>query len=178
MSQQNVSFRRINGHIVPIRMTPKQKEISKGAGAVVAGAVVAGATGKITSGMMHNSAHAENEARTILQNLKSAKVKGPAYIKHAEHAMRHSIHSIKLEKNAFRVRHAGTVFAGALFGYGASKALNQTKVGKKHPEAVAAVSSGGGVAAAFAVRSSYLKGVGIRGTQILKGAFKRAVLKI
>lgn len=185
MKNQNVSFRRIGGRVVPIRINDHRVQ---GAALGAAGIAAAVATGKVSAGMMHQSAHIENEARNlgaVYTKLKAMKSQGPLF-EHASNdklmtvgrtALRNAVKSKQLEKAAFSVRNVGTLGSAALIGAGVHKALAHSSV-KNDKKTRAAISTGAGVAATFAIRSAYLRGVGIRGFEVIKQAAKRAVLKI
>jgi hypothetical protein len=177
-----MKFIRKNGRIIPI--AEKRKDSAKAAGAVAAGGAVALATAKATSGMMHDSAKAENAARTAAKSYTASKMKfkqlGPLFehakppMDEAKAAMRFAVQSKGLEKKAFKVRNLGTAIAAALIGVGVNKALDHTKL-KDEPGKKAAVSTGAAVVATFAVMSPYYRGVGNTVAHALKLAAKRVV---
>jgi hypothetical protein len=79
----------------------------------------------------------------------------------------------RLSKRSFAVKHAGTIGAATLIGYGSNKILNQTQL-KDSPNAKAAVSSAASATAVFAVNSKFFREIGYRRRDAIKKAFKIA----
>lgn len=167
----NVIFRRINGHIVPIRVSEKQKNVAKGVAAGAAAVGVAHSAAKFSAGMMHDSALTELQAHAIrgarYDRMNEALKHGPLFVQ-AQKEQVSKMHEIerfavkqsrKIEKSAFKVRHAGTVATAALLGYGANKILNETQL-KDKPKARFAVASGASLGATFLVMRKYYRTLG------------------
>lgn len=180
-------FRRIHGRIVPIR-----EERAKGVAIAGAGVGVAAASGRIAARMTHRAAQAENEARGAVKAARAAKSAseklGPlfsyksdrAYAQAGHAALKTMAKSRGLFEQSLKVRNVGHAAGAALVGAGVHKALKGTEL-EKHPKTKAAVAGGAAVAAHFAVRSSYLKGVGnksfrsaaMAGAELLAKGLKR-----
>lgn len=178
-------FIRKGGRVIPIR---DSNEV-KGAAMAAGGVGIAYATGKTAAKLMHESAHAENEAHNlgaVYKNIRAVKSDGPLFrsienqraIAVGRNALRHAVKSKDLERASFHLRHIGTVASAGLIGMGVNKAMESHPTLKKDKKTRAAIAGGSGVAATFAIRSSYLRGVGMRGFDVLKHAARRAFLKI
>lgn len=153
-------FRRINGHIVPIKISQTNKDRAKAAGAIGTGIGAAILAGKHSSRIMFEAAKLEDLSRDIKKiGLKS----GPMFM----------IRSDKMVQNAFRIRSAAIVATAGLLGYAAHKIINQTKY-KKHKKLNASIIGTTTAAATFGVYHQYLRGVGTTGFKAIKMAFKRA----
>lgn len=177
MSQ--VTFRRIHGRIVPIKISDERKT---GAKQVAAGVAVGTTAGILGSDMIQASAHAEKDARALgsksrlYQKLGDRGSLGKSYankkaIKAGKEAMQAAIKSKKFEKASFRIRSGGAIAAGALIGAGVHKLVGKET---KHSEEIAGASA---VAGGFAVHHAYYKGVGNRSMQAAKIAIKKLLRK-
>jgi hypothetical protein len=62
---QEITFRRIRGRIVPIKLSKRQKEGGKGVALIGAGAAVAGGAGHLTGRAIHAAAKFENVGNTL-----------------------------------------------------------------------------------------------------------------
>lgn len=179
-------FRKINGHIVPIKI---KREKAEGAGMVAAGLGVAAASGTVASRLVMSAAHAENQARNTLKAARKAKAAaekiGPLfastankeYLRAGREALRTMVESRKLFDSSLGIRNAGYTAGAALIAGGVHRAMSQD--GKKaNPKTTAAVAAGAGVAAHFAVRSSFLRSIRSEKTfSAMKAAAKTIIVK-
>lgn len=152
----DVIFRRVNGRIVPIRLTKAHKEQAKGAGIIAAGAAVAAGGGKVYSHVVTKSATKAFKGFSALEGV--LKKSGPAQLSFFDMnrmsaARKAANASLKagqtLAKLSKTIRLGSTAIGAGIIGYGASKvANNMTKAQKKKisPELLA-----GGSAAAAAI---------------------------
>jgi hypothetical protein len=182
---QQVAFRRVNGHIIPIRISEKTKDRSIGAAAIAAGLGVSHQTAKANHDLIYKSAKAFDASRGFTAKAHAIKAdavgKGPLFMHAAEQTTKKTLnHAAKsrqianqLEKASFRVRHIGTASTAGLFAYGTNKVLKETNL-EDSPKTRAAVSAGSAAAATFAVRSQYLR----RHGHTLKSAFGLALRRV
>jgi hypothetical protein len=182
----DVVFRRIKGHIVPIKI---KREKAEGAGMVAAGLGVAAASGTVASRLVMGAAHAENQARKVVSAARKARntmqASGPLfaaaankeYLRAGHEALKTMTESRKLFDASLRVRNAGYTAGAALIAGGIHRAMSQD--GKKsNPKVTAAVSAGAGIAAHFAVRSSFVRSIGSKKTfDAMKAAAKTIIVK-
>lgn len=143
-----VTFRRIGGRVVPIRDTTIER--AKGGALVAAGAAGGYAAGKLAAREMHSAALMANKRRFAKEAF--------------------------LLRSSYKIRNLGIAGSAAVIGAGAHSLLKGTKL-EKHPKTKAAVSTGAGIAGAFAVHSAFARGMGNRGFRVLKIAARRAILK-
>jgi hypothetical protein len=178
----DVVFRRIRGHIVPI----KRKQV-EGAGSVAAGLGIAAASGTVASRLVLSAAHAENQARNTLKAARKARsaaeAMGPLfsinankrYLQAGHEALRTMVESRKLFNTSLGIRNAGYTAATALIAGGVHRVMSGKKQDKKTTAAVAAAA---GVAAHFAVRSSFLRAIKSKKTfDAFKSAAKSILVK-
>jgi hypothetical protein len=161
MKDKRIQFRRVRGHIVPIK-------IAEGAGIAGAGLGVAAAAGHVAARLTQSAARAENEARKGVKAARKAKAvaeaSGPLfavgankkYLGAGREALRTMVVSRQKLNAAINIRNAGHAVAGTMIAGGVHRALSGTKLDKK-PKTKAAIATGSGVAATFALKSSYLK---------------------
>lgn len=182
----DVVFRRIKGHIVPIKI---KREKAEGAGMVAAGLGVAAASGTVASRLVMSAAHAENQARNTLKAARKAKSlaekTGPLfaasankeYLRAGRETLRTMVESRKLFDSSLGIRNAGYTAGAALIAGGVHRAMSQN--GKKaDPKTTAAVAAGAGIAAHLAVRSSFLRSMRSNRTfDAMKAAAKTIIVK-
>lgn len=184
---KDVIFRRIHGHIVPIKLSEKQKEQAKGVAIASGGLGVAAASGAVASRFVMNAAHAENEARAALRVARKARkateALGPlfkpaadkAYSAAGMSALRTMVESRKLFTASLNLRNAGFLAGSALVGAGVHKALSAGG-DKQDKKTNLALASGVAVATHFAIRSSFLKGLQHKTFAALRMAAKAIIL--
>ena len=183
---QEITFRRIHGRIVPIRVSKKNKDLAAGAGLAVGGVGAAAAAGKIAASLVHKGAGYENVSRAFDKasefafedgRLWRAQRSGKLAIKFGRLSEQH-------HKAARAVRNAGFVISSALIGAGINSVLKHTRLNDDE-KTRAAIATGSAVGASFALNSTYLKGVsGMVGTtktakafSLIKAAMKKALVK-
>lgn len=183
MSKEGVTFRRIKGRIIPIRLKPHQQEMGKGATIAAAGLGVASAGGQIYKKTVVASASGAVKAFTTLE--KAYSKFGPAQMSFGDIGRRAKMQ--QASANMFRkaqglakasgfVRKASPVIGAGLIAYGAVKAINampKDKRKKLRPE----VAAGGGAAVAYLAPKAYdaAKGAfeaGMHGKTGMTGAAK------
>ena len=164
-------FRRIHGRIVPINQESKPKAIAKGVGGIAAGIGVAGAAGHVAARMTEHAIVqdkiskfarkvADKVAPKVGEQLDLFKVHNIGAAKNFyESAHYHQVRAQTTLKAIKYLRRGGEVAGGALIAAGTNKILNQTRY-KDRPGARAAISTGAGVAAAFAVEQMYQNSMG------------------
>lgn len=178
-----ITFRRINGRIVPIRMESREKK--KGALIAAAGVATGVAAGAKSSRLMHESAHAENAARGTAASIRKSQAKfvanGPLFehaaindgVKKLKVAARQLAVSKHLEKSAFKIRGAGLALAAGLTAAGVNKMVSKKEDSKVRDAAI-------GAGAAVATGAGYLahsRGVGNRGFKAISYAIRKVLHK-
>jgi hypothetical protein len=174
-SEKKVVFRRINGRVVPIRVTAA--DVAASGGLVGAGAAVAAASGVYASNLVRDAASAENAARKALSRsrfaVKQAEALGPlfagpakkAHLKAGEGALRTMVESRRLFDASLKARNIGFGIGSTLIGAGVYQGLKHTHL---NDDTKTKIGIAGGVATAthFAIRSGFLKGIGGRGVKV------------
>jgi hypothetical protein len=170
MADRRVAFRRIHGHIVPIKI----KEYGKSAAEVGAGVGVSSVASYGSARLMHASAQAEDVARAIGRQAKDAlevgkRMNGPVRegllsraAKLTNQASQSALKSKKLQASAFRLRAGGALIGGAIIAHGVHRALSQTDI-KDDAKAKAAIAAGSAAAGEFVMWNSFLRGMGNKG---------------
>lgn len=176
-------FIRRNGRVIPIY----KRDSVKGAAIAGAGVGVAGAAGYASSRLVLGAASAENAARTAAKQYKTMKdgfkTLGPMYeaaghaklMAKGKEALRHMAMSKALFKSSLGLRHAGFLAGSALVGAGVHKALNDTPL-KDNKKTKLAIAGGVATATHFAIRSSFLKGIGHKSFAAVRMAVKDIIL--
>lgn len=175
----HIQFRRIGGRIVPIKMDNENKARAKSVAVVGAGLGIGHAAGKYGARLAHESALQENVARGSASKYWAMKAQkgmtNEGVIHQGHRALHEAAVSMATRRASFGVRNAGAAYAGALIAIGVNHGLNAN--GKKeNKKTKATVAAGAGVAAAFAIRQAYTRGVG--GSKPFRSAFKKLVLKV
>lgn len=179
---QNVQFRRIGGHIVPIKLSKaQQKEVGQGAGLTVSGVAVAAAAGKLYRANLSKSTafaargwnaleriDALKTTRLRNQSLFAATARMRGVAKIAEKGDDFLKAGARIGRFAPALRIGGLVAGSALIGAGASKiygALNKKVSDKEKIGVAGAVATGAFLTGAYG-------GAGFR--TVIKPAFVKA----
>lgn len=148
MSQ--VAFRRIGGHVVPIREGGSHTNEVK---TIAAGAAVSVAAGTLAGTLDTRAAYAKAASHNVKAAAKVAGKFGVKSIAFKESSM-HRLESIRSHKAATRIKAVGAATGAALIGAGVSKALEKTDLDSSTKSTVTTAST---VAAYFGVRSAHSK---------------------
>jgi hypothetical protein len=185
----NVSFRRINGHIVPIKQGGSHKtatiakDVAKGTGIAAAGVGTALASGSLSAelALRAQKLHAFATSAEVHANRAWSKDGGGAQaLKHMAKSEKLIERSARASRFSTKAMNYGHVAGAALIGTGINKALSHTAL-KDHDEARQTISGIGGGAAVFAVKSVYAERFGSRGakmTTVLKNVARLAARKV
>lgn len=175
---QNVTFRRIGGRIVPIKN--KAKEVGKGTGMAAAGVAVGIGVG-IASAKLDARSHklfgfsktAEFHADRLWDS-----GRGYAAIRRMRYSEDLLKRSVRAGKFGTKVAVSGHAVSAGLIAGGVNKALNQTKL-KDKPEVRAAASTAAGVGATFAIKTAYDSHLfkGLNAGNTIRAVIKAAVKK-
>ncbi len=172
-------FRRINGHIVPIKEN-KSNEGKKAASLVAGGVAVASIAGAHAGNLDRSAALAKNEAKNeFAKRVFKAKTKVGAQkafqlrSPHFKTAAKHRLESIRGHKAAQRIKVGGAAIGATLVGAGVHKALSGNK--KISEDQKGAIATGAGIASYVAARSFHVKQFAGSG---LWGAFKHAIKRV
>ena len=175
--KRDVTFRRINGRIVPIKVTKKQKgDVATGAALAAAGVGVTVGAGKAYKGVNQKSTRQSVRAFRAMERIMS---KGgpsqPSFFSMAskkkaiDKAMKSLNNAHKIGMFAAPLRVGGRVAGAALLGAGAAKLYEGVKKEKLSTEKAAAI---GSTAAVGAFITGSHGGAGFR--QTIKPLFKKA----
>lgn len=177
MADQPVAFRRINGRVVPIRISNN----AQAGGKVAAGVTAAGIAGAVSAHIHREAAGFENVSKSLVKVAVSERAQGSLFHRAADRTFRlaakNRLEAGRLFKAGKLVQKGGMAAGAALIGAGVHQALSQTGL-KDSPKTKAAIAGGSGLAAAFAIRSMYLRTIGpMRGFDVLKQAAKRVAAR-
>ena len=179
----DVVFRRIRGHIVPIKLTKEQKGQAKGLGIAAAGAVVAAEGGALYNKLAFKAVNKAISGMTdIVQNPKQFtgiknKFKSTAQMSFEDIVQktgpRISESSLKaaqkIAKSAQFVKKAAPLLGGAMIAYGTGKFVSNYQKDKKKkvsPEIAGIIGLGAGTGgAAAAVKAKQIFEAGVAGRQ-------------
>lgn len=163
-----VIFRRIGGHVVPIKLNQEQRQRTRGAAEAAAGAGLAVGAGEVSArlskraerleDMAYKAEHKASQAWGGIQNAgrqmnffaKRQTERAHRYMRFSDKLMEHANKVTATSKN---VRRFGTVGAAGLVGVGVERALRDKT--KDNPEARAAISGASGAAAGFIVHNTF-----------------------
>jgi hypothetical protein len=166
-----VVFRRIHGHVVPIRMNQEQK---KGAGLVASGATVGVAAGVASANLKRDAAHYENAGKNYKAAYKFAKTTGN---NRAAGQFKYLTKQNRLERMRFieagrNVQRIGLLGGSAMIAAGVHKLLPK-KFKKENKKTTAAVDAGAGLGSAVLIRAAHQRTIQPKLTKIVGGAVKR-----
>lgn len=150
----NITFRRIRGRIVPIRLSKEQKEKAKGSLISGAGVGVAVGGGSIYKRAVVKSADIANKAFKAISEVKKGQMSFDDIAKiNSQKKTSEKLFRVAngLAKFSGLVRKVSPIVGGGLIAYGASKALTADKKNKKNKDMIAAVSAVSGSAAAYGI---------------------------
>lgn len=181
----SIIFRRIRGHIVPIKVKDNQA-VAQGLSAAAGGVAIAAGAGKLSATLLRDAAYTENHAHKLAFRYKSLKAAGlangplfaeglrPVLRPLGEEALRTQIMSMQMLKASHGVAQLGQSLASAAIGYGTYRALAGHKDLQDKPITRAVIGTGAGVAAAFVIRGAFYKSIGRGGTTFARAASQAA----
>lgn len=173
----NVTFRRIHGRIVPIKMSTQDK--AKAGGAIGAGAVIGASYGARAAS---TSMKAQSAAKAAAKHKKTAKFLAHHVGVNAAKEDLIKVAKFKTRAMNYKVksrsaRNTGRFLSGALFTYGANKVLDRTRL-KDNETAKDAVSVGAGIAGAGTVEiAAHARKFGIKSALKTAGAEAKIIAK-
>lgn len=156
--ERKITFRRIRGRIVPIKVKKQHKDLAAGGALVAAGATVGIQAGKLAANMVLTSAHLENKSRQLNFKYGVLAEEGPKYRKAAiemgEATLRTRLKSFRLFSSRLKVLKYGKIGAAALVGAGLNK-LYEGATKKDAGSAGDILGHVAGTAAGFALLTPY-----------------------